>query len=99
MAPSITKGDLLSLLINKGHTSPLTNEFKTDTELLLFQNFGLHNDNERDPKVKAVQEQARRFQSAVTPLYRKHHRLETILDKNKVRNFSLIIVLFVSTFL
>ena len=100
MPTSISKGEVLSILIEKGHTSPLTDEFKTDLELILFQKFGIHNDNECDPLVKAVQEKARRFHSAVTPLYRKHRRLETILDQNKVRNFSLILLLpFVCTFL
>ena len=87
MPSSISKGDVLSLLIEKGHTSPLSDAFKADTETILFEQFGLNADNESI--VSAVKEKARLFQVAVTPHYKKYCRLEDIFHHSTVRMFSI----------
>ena len=98
MPASISKGELLRFLIKKGHTSPLTETFKTDTENILFENFGLDKDNESEAIVKKVKERARLFQVAVTPYYKKYCRLEDIFDNATVRKFSLFLFVHVPKF-
>ena len=83
---SISKGELLSLLIEKGHTSPLNDAFQVDTEAILFDKFGL--DVNCDDTAKAVKEQARIFRCAVKPHYAKYGKLDPIFNNNPVRKFS-----------
>ena len=78
------EGEILSILIEKGHTSPLPDAFKTDTELILFEKFGL--DKKNNVIVKVIQEKARVFQSAVKTYYKRYCKLDTIIEKNKVRS-------------
>ena len=92
MSPSsISKQDLLSILIDRGFTSPIPDQFVVETEKILFEQFGLNKDNVCDTVLASINNSAKRFQDAVKPYYAKYQQLSPILTNGKhtVRTFTL----------
>ena len=88
---SISKENLLSILINRGFTSPIPDQFVVETENILFEQFGLDKDNVCDTVLASINNSAKRFQDAVKPYYAKYQQLSPILTNGKhtVRTFRL----------
>ena len=87
MPGSISKGALLSILINRGYTSP-NEKFLKETEQVLYEELLLDKNELSDKEEELIKQSAQRFFDSVKAYYAKYHNLDSILKNNKVRRFT-----------
>ena len=93
MRTSISKYELLSRLIERGHKSP-TDLFLHETESILFEEFQVDLNTACTEVLASVKESARNFRISVKIHYDKYQKLDPILTKNTVSSVTLQIYLF-----
>ena len=90
MPSSISKENLLQILIARGFTSPIPEPFVKETEKILFEEFHLDRATVSEEVVASIKNSATRFRDSVKDYYAKYQDLNPILnkDKHKVRSLT-----------
>ena len=83
MSSSISKSELLTILMERGFTSPIPQHFVVETENILFEKLHLDRDTVGETIVSSICESARRFCNTVREYYGKYQELTPILNNGK----------------
>ena len=83
MRDSITKSEILSILIERGYKSP-NDLFEQETQNILFEEFEVDPSTACDEIKDSVKKSAHNFRISVKIHYDKYQRLDPILTKHTV---------------